>query len=86
MRRGSREPGDPLREEIAGGDSYLCECFGRSLAEIRADVERLKLKSVVEVYDRLLRGGACRMCTCQIEKLLAEVWGPESRQPGEPKT
>ena len=56
---------------------FLCECLKRDSEEIRREIVRLGLRTVGEVYDRLLSGGGCRTCAPEIARLLAEIWGLE---------
>ncbi len=55
-----------------GEASLLCHCRIRTADEIRAEILRLRLKTVEEVYARVLGGGGCRTCAPEIRKLLSE--------------
>ena len=61
---------------------FLCYCLGKTPEEIASEIRRLGLHSPVEVYDRLLRGGACHICAPEIAKLLSRVWGAADAERG----
>ena len=63
-----------MKLETGGSQDFLCHCFHRSPADLRAEIVRLNLKTVTEVYQKLLQGGACRSCAEDIQKLLDETW------------
>ncbi len=56
-----------------GEAPLLCQCRLRTAEEIRAEILRFGLKTVEEVYARVLGGGGCRTCAPEIRKLLSET-------------
>ena len=57
----------------ADRDETICHCFGKTRAEIRADVLRLSLKTAEDVARSVLAGAGCSLCRPQVEAVLEEL-------------
>ena len=67
------DSGKQAEDLAADREETVCHCYGKTRAEIRADVLRLSLKTAEDVARSVLAGAGCSLCRPQVEEVLEEL-------------